>query len=154
MQNCLKDIPHDGSFLFLEEKCHNILNQNKTIIQYKKGEVILKQGTIANNVVYTKNGLYKLTIEGEQKNAILTFKGSKVFLGLSSVYYNNNTYLYSVTALEDCEVEMYDMKSFKNVLNSNIQFANEIIKILNHNSARFFMRFMKTTGFVMVLKRE
>jgi CRP/FNR family transcriptional regulator len=142
MQDCLSDIQHQHAFDLLNESEFEILNKNKATVHYKKNDIILKQGTIANNIVFSKNGLYKLHIEGDQKNVILTLKGSQVFLGLSCLFYVNNTYLYTVTAIEDCEVDIYDAHSFKTVLNQNISFSNEIIKFLNHNSARIFKRFI------------
>lgn len=145
MLDCLKDIQHHHVFELLNDTEKEILNTNKTSVHYKKGDLIIKQGTLANTIAYTKSGLFKLHIEGNQKNVILTFKGSNVFLGLSSVYYTDTIYLYSVTAMEDCEVEQYDMNSLRQVMMLNIAFANEIIKILNHNMARFFKRFVNMT---------
>lgn len=145
MLDCLKDIQHQHIFDLLSASETDILNTNKTSVHYKKGELIIKQGTIANTVAYTKSGIFKLHIEGIQKNIILTFKGPKVFLGLSSLYYTDNIYLYSVTAMEDCEVEQYDMNSVRNVMQMNIVFTNEMVKILNHNMARFFKRFVNMT---------
>jgi len=143
--DCLSDIKHNKAFELLSSEELAILNKNKTIVQYKKNDIILKQGTMANNVVFSNNGLFKLSIEGDKKNMILTFKGHHTFLGLSSLYHDSNIYLYTVTAMEDCEVEIYDENSFKEILNRNNHFSNEIIKYLNHNSARIFRRFINMT---------
>lgn len=143
--DCLKDIKHHEAFNLLKESELNILNQNKVTVSYKRNDTILKQNTIANNIVFSKSGLFKLIIEGDQKNMILTFKGSQTFLGLSCLFHSNNLYLYTVTAMEDCEVEIYDAASFKAVLNQNIDFSNEIIRFLNHNSARIYRRLMNMT---------
>ena len=49
-------------------------------------------------------------------------------------------YLYSAQAIEDCEIDFYDKISFKKVVSQNVDFANEIIKYLNHNSVKIYGR--------------
>jgi len=140
--DCLSDIKHDHAFKLLKDSDLEILNRNKTTVHYHKNDILLKQGTLANSIIYSKTGFFKLSMEGNQKIVILTFKGSQTFLGLSSLYFQQNLHLYSVTATEECEVEIFDANSFKELLNKNVEFSNEIIKFLNHNSARIFKRFM------------
>jgi CRP-like cAMP-binding protein len=143
--DCLNDIRHDTAFTLLTELDWELLNRNKTTVQYNKNDILLKQGTKANSIIYSKSGFFKLSMEGSQKNVILTFKGSKTFLGLSCLYYLHGVYLYTVTATENCEVEIFDTEDFKQVLSQNSSFSSEIIKYLNHNSARIFKRFMNMT---------
>jgi len=140
--DCLKDIKHGHAFNLLSESDATILDKNKKTVFYKKNDIILKQGTLANSIVFSKTGFFKLGMEGNQKNIILILKGSQTFLGLSSLFCEEKVYLYTVTATEDCEVDIYDNASFKEVLNRNVAFSNEIIKFLNHNSSRIFKRFM------------
>lgn len=146
MLDCIKDIQHNEAFNVLSKGELAILNENRITINYKKNDTIVKQGTFVNNIFYSQTGLFKLHIEADQKNVILTFKGSQVFLGISSIYHSIGTHLYSVTALEDCVVDMYDMDTFKHILQTNVQFANEIIKYINHNSGRIFRRFINMTA--------
>lgn len=143
--DCLKDIKHNHAFDLLDESDWEILNKNKASVHYKKNDILLKQGTMASSIVYSKSGFFKLSMEGNQKNIILTFKGNNVFLGLTGLYSPQNVHLYTVTATEDCEVDIYDCQSFKAVLGRNIEFANEIIKFLNFNSSRIFKRFINMT---------
>ena len=143
--DCLSDIKHTPAFDLLTESDLVVLNQNKVSVQFKRGETLLRQNTLANTILFGKTGLFKLSIEGDQKNMILTFKGNNTFLGLSGLYHSNNINLYTVTAMEDCEMDIYDVQSFKSVLSKNIAFSNEIIKYLNHNSARIFRRLMNMT---------
>jgi len=140
--DCLKDIKHNHVFNLLNDSDRAILDHNKKTVFYKKNEIILKQGTVANSIVFSKTGFFKLGMEGNQKNVILILKGNQTFLGLSSLFCEEKVYLYSVTATEDCEVDIYENTSFKEVLSSNVAFSNEIIKFLNHNSSRIFKRFM------------
>ncbi|HHH55266.1 MAG TPA: Crp/Fnr family transcriptional regulator [Bacteroidetes bacterium] len=145
MSNCIKDISHEPAFSMLTQTEENILKRNSTVLQYKRGETIIKQGTFANNMLYIKKGLAKLFIEGSQKRIILTIKMPDNFLGLSSLFYEKKTYLYTATCLEECEIELFDKMAFKHVLAQNVDFANEIIKFLNHNSARIYSRLLCVT---------
>jgi CRP/FNR family transcriptional regulator len=140
--DCLRDIKHNHAFNLLSESDAAILDKNKKTLFYKKNDIILKQGTVANSIVFSKTGFFKLGMEGNQKNVILILKGNQTFLGLSSLFCEEKIYLYTVTATEDCEVDIYDNASFKEVLSRNVLFSNEIIKFLNHNSSRIFKRFM------------
>ncbi len=145
MPYCIKDISHTGAFRLLSEEEENILNRNKTHLKYSKGEVILKQGTLANSILYVQKGLSKLFVEGTQKKVIVTIKRDDNFLGLSSIYHVDKTYQYSATALEECEIDVYDKESFKTVLSQNIGFSNEIIRYLNHSTAKIYSRFLCVT---------
>lgn len=140
--DCLKDIKHNHAFNLLSDSDKAILNKNKKTLFYKKNDIILKQGTVANSIVFSQTGFFKLGMEGNQKNIILILKGNQTFLGLSSLFCEEKIYLYTVTATEDCEVDIYDNSAFKEVLIRNSAFSNEIIKFLNHNSSRIFKRFM------------
>ena len=145
MSNCIKDISHEPAFYMLTESEKNILNENKISVKYDKSEVIIKQGTFVNNILFVKKGLSKLYIEGTQKKIILTIKRESNFLGLSSLYYDKKTYLYSATALEKCEIDLYEKQSFKQVLSQNVDFSNEIIRYINHNTAKIYGRFLCVT---------
>jgi CRP-like cAMP-binding protein len=140
--DCLKDIKHNHVFDLLNDSDRAIIDKNKKTVFYKKNDIILKQGTVANSVVFSKTGFFKLGMEGNQKNIILILKGNQTFLGLSSLFCEEKVYLYTVTTTEDCEVDIYDNAAFKEVLCRNVAFSNEIIKFLNHNSSRIFKRFM------------
>ena len=142
MEKCIKDIEHVHAFELLSNDEEKLLNNNKSTILYNKGEIVMKQAAFANNILYIKSGLCKVYIEGEAKNIILTLKPEKTFMGISSLYYDKNLYLYSASALEDCEINLYDKNAFKEILNNNTAFSNEIIKYLNHNSARIFSRIL------------
>ena len=145
MSNCIKDISHREAMDCLTVSEKNLLDRNKTIVSYDRGEYIIKQGTFANNILLINRGLAKLFIEGSQKRIILTIKMTDNFLGLSSLYYAKKTYLYSASALEKCEIVLYDKQAFKHVLSQNVEFANKIIKFLNHNSAKIYARLLCVT---------
>ncbi len=145
MTYCLNFISHSKAIELLNPSEKEILEQHKTTVQYKKSEVILKQGTIIHNILYVISGLVKIKIEGLHKEIILAIKKDNNYLGLSSIYNINEDYLYSVVAIEDCVIDSYEIDAFEQVMKSNSAFANKIIKYINHNSARIFNRFLCLT---------
>ncbi|MGE5356750.1 MAG: Crp/Fnr family transcriptional regulator [Deltaproteobacteria bacterium] len=140
MATCIKDIDHDVAFDYLSDEESSFLEKNKSSLKYNKGEVILKQGTFANNILFVRTGLCKIYIQGTQKKVILTLKKEKNFLGITSLYYDKKLYLYSASAIEDCEIDFYDKESFKQVMRNNALFSNEIVKYLNYNSVKIYGR--------------
>ncbi len=142
MSNCVKDISHEEAFEFLNEEERGILEKNKTRVRYSKSEVIIKQGSLANSVLFVREGLTQVYVEKTTKKVIISIKGRKNFLGLSSIFQDDNVYQYSATALDECDIDIYHRKSFYKILETNIKFSNEILRYVNHNQSKIFNRFL------------
>lgn len=142
MGNCIKDLSHNGAFNLLSSEEREILERKKIVVNYTKGEAIIKQGTLVNSIIFINQGMSKLFVEGTQKRVIITIKDANTFIGLSSIYQKYQTHQYSVTALESNIVSVYDRDDFKKVLNMNIAFANELIMYLNHVTSKLYARFL------------
>jgi CRP/FNR family transcriptional regulator len=98
----------------------------KVKLQFSKGETLCKQGTFASYIIILNKGLAKNFVEGNTEKAF-NFKFIKAFdfIGLSTIY-NNNTYSFSAAALTNCETYLIDIPTFKNIIDKNKAFANEI----------------------------
>lgn len=142
MTSCVKDIHHNPAFKLLSVEELAFLNKGSAEVSYKKYEIILKQGAVANTILFAKTGIFKLHMEGAKHDIIMTLKREESFLGLSSLFSENNSYQYSVTALEDCIVKYYDKKVFETILSRNVKFSNEILMYINHNFSRIIRRFL------------
>jgi len=142
MPQCVIDIDHDPAFKLLSEQEIDLLNENSAEVSFKKNETVVKQGSLVNNVLFGKSGIFKLHMEGAKHDIILTLKKQNTYLGLSYLYATVNTHQYSVTALEDSLFYFYDKNNFEKVLAQNVAFANEILKYTNHNFSRILRRFL------------
>ena len=142
MTSCVKDIHHNPAFDLLTAEELALLQQGSAQVSFKKNEIIIKQGAVANNILFGEKGIFKLHMEGAKHDIIMTFKRERSFLGLSNLFSDNNTHQYSVTALEDCTIYYYDKKTFEEILAKNIRFSVEIIKYINHNFSRIMRRFL------------
>ena len=142
MTSCVKDIHHNPAFDFLSDREVEMLKKNSAEVKFRKQEIVIKQGAVANNILFGDSGVFKLHMEGAKNDIIMTLKREQSFLGLSNVFSDNNTHQYSVTALEDATIYYYDKKIFEEILAQNVEFSNEIIKYINHNFSRIIRRFL------------
>ena len=128
-------------FDILNEQERKTVDENKVTITYKKGENICKQGAFASHIVYLKNGLAKVYLEGKSKNLILKITPPGNLIGLPCIYEGNNTFLYSAATYIDSDVELIDIELFKQLILQNPEFAFRIINILNENTVQTYGRF-------------
>lgn len=142
MTSCVKDIHHDPSFDLLSEEELAKLVEGSAKVSFKKNEIIIKQGAVANSILFGETGIFKLHMEGAKHDIIMTLKRELSFLGLSTIFAENMTHQYSVTALEECTITYYDKSTFEEILRNNVKFSNEILKYINHNFSRIIRRFL------------
>lgn len=90
----------------------DVICSGKIEKEYNTGEVILKEGMQIQDFTYLKSGLVKLfRSDPGGKEQIITIAKPYDYVSLLSVF-SNDTYNYSVTALEDsvtCNIKMTDI---------------------------------------------
>lgn len=118
--NCFKNLSDDE---FAE------LAEHKVRIKYKRKEIVAKQGSFASHIIFIKSGYLKLYIESgfEEKNLLINVFGPRQLIGLSSLF-ESNTYKYSVAALVDSELCLFDVADIKKLIALNADFAISMIK--------------------------
>jgi CRP/FNR family transcriptional regulator len=109
-QNCeLKELFMDN----LEGDELDIVCSGKVEKEYTQGERIIEEGSSINDFIYLKSGLVKLyRADQDGKEQIITIAKPMDYVSLLSVF-SNETYNYSVAALEDsvtCNLEMKDVR--------------------------------------------
>lgn len=143
--SCVVDNQHISCFDVLTDDEKKIVEQHKVDIKYKKGEIIAKQGSFASHVIFLKEGLVKVFLEGNPKDLILKIIPSNRLITLSSIYEGNNTFLYSAGTYIESTASLIDADIFKQLIRTNPQFATKIINILNENTAQVYGRFYALT---------
>jgi CRP/FNR family transcriptional regulator, polysaccharide utilization system transcription regulator len=126
-----------------EEKA--LLDSSSVYVNYKKGEIICKQGSFASHIMYLEKGLVKIYIEGNPKDLILTITPQENLMGLQAMYEGNNTFLYSICTYTDATVRLIDIHTFKQLLKQNPLFAYRIMSIVNESTAQSYNRFFSLT---------
>lgn len=121
------------------------LDENTVTLKYKKGEVLLKQGSFASHVMSVEEGLVKVYIDDGLNSLVLKIISPGNLLGLSSVNEDQPTFQYSAKAYVDTVVKQINIDAFRKVVLENSEFAKGVINILSANSVQINGRFFCLT---------
>lgn len=139
--SCIVNTSHFNCFDYLTEEEAALLSANKRDVKFKKGETIAKQGSFASHVIFLKEGLVKVYLEGNQKDLILKIVPDNHFVSLSSIFDGNDSFIYSVSTYVDSTATLISVDVFKQLIRRNPRFATQIINLLNSNTAQIYGRF-------------
>lgn len=98
-------------------------------ITFRKGEIIFKQGTFGSKIIYIKEGLVKLFMEGGNKNLLVKFYTRNMYLGLNQLNRKNESN-YTAVTLKDTKVCMIEINYFKKQSQSNEKLRDIILNLL------------------------
>jgi CRP/FNR family transcriptional regulator, polysaccharide utilization system transcription regulator len=132
-------------FEFLSDEQQALITENSVTINFKKGEIICKQGAFASHVLFVAEGLVKAFLDDKSNQLVLKIITKGNFLGLGSVSEDQNTFRYSAMAYVDTVINQIDINIFRRLLIENSKFAKEVIDILSANSAQIYGRFFCLT---------
>jgi len=111
-----------------------LLDLNSNLVDYSRRDTIIKQNARASHILYINSGLVKISKEVRRgKNLILDIQGPNSFVGISPVF-GNETYNFSVTAIEPSIVSFIDTKAFKEIVSSNGALGLELITQISKNN--------------------
>jgi len=119
----------------------DFIDQHSVRINYRKGEMICKQGGFVSHVMYMEKGLAKVFLENGANSLVLRIIPDRNFLGLAAVSEQHQTFPYSAMAYVDSEITQIDVKAFRHLMDQNPEFVKEIIEILSANSIQIYGRF-------------
>jgi CRP/FNR family transcriptional regulator len=118
-----------------------LLKENSVNIEFKKKEMICKQGGLVSHIMYVEKGLAKVFIEDGNNTLVLKVVSTGNFVALTSVSEEFNTYKYSAMAYVDTLIKQIDVNIFRNLIKQNAHFAKEVIDILSVNNSQIYGRF-------------
>ena len=114
----------------LTEVQKELVEQNQVTIQYKKGEIIAKQGTFTNHILVICEGLAKVYYEDKDDKLILRISGPGSLIGLTSLQEQFNTFQYTASAYVDTVVKLVDIKIIKRLAAENADFTLALMEVL------------------------
>ncbi|MCD6659674.1 MAG: Crp/Fnr family transcriptional regulator [Lentimicrobium sp.] len=119
-------------------------------VNYKKGEIICKQGAPASQIMLVRDGLVKIYMENNSgENLILQIMPGMNIIGLSTLFEGNTVYQFSAQAYLDTKLDVIDSATFRQLIRTNPDFATKVIALLaEYNtiiSGRFFCLTQKQT---------
>jgi CRP/FNR family transcriptional regulator len=112
-------------------------------MNYNRGEMLFKQGTIIPHVLFLKKGLVKVYLEHHNRKQPLCIEKSG-FIGLESMY-NDKYFQYSVSALSDTSVYLIELESFKKAIAENAFVGEAVIESINTRSMHLYERIITLT---------
>jgi CRP/FNR family transcriptional regulator len=142
---CVSFVYELSCFDLLTEEEKALVDTRSLLVNFKKGEMICKQGSFASHIMYLEKGLVKIYLEGNPKDLILTITPQKNLMGLQALYEGNSTFLYSISTYTDSSVRLIDIQIFKQMLKQNPAFAYRVINILNESTSQSYGRFFSLT---------
>ncbi len=116
------------------------LELNCAQINFKKGDVIFREGTLATNIAYLKSGLVKVHMKGPTGDKILRLMKAPTYLGLPTTFGDKVNH-YSATALIDSHICFISLDTFRDFIFKNGSFAYEIILDLCRNELTDYQKY-------------
>jgi len=124
-KTCFKRCP---SFGLLSESELDSLNNTRTEVNFKKGEIIYKQGTPLTHMVIIHSGYGKIYMESSKgRNLILCYTKALDLNGGVGVFIDKRHHS-SHMAITDCEACFIEINTFNSVLRSNEAFREAYLK--------------------------
>jgi CRP/FNR family transcriptional regulator len=112
----------------------SFLAQSKELVKIPKGKVVVKEGDNATNFFFLRTGLAKLSrIAPTGKEQIVGIARPKDFVGLLSLF-SSKVYQYSITAVDDSEFCVVDLKAVIELIHRNGFFAQNLLEKISQVS--------------------
>jgi CRP-like cAMP-binding protein len=112
------------SALSNEEK--DLVLENSTIVSFKKGETIIKQGYMADNILYLEEGMAKLSVEDNNRSTVFKIVADGTFVGLMCSFVKR-TVDFSAVAIYPSTIRLIDRDIFERLIRENGEFAVSIV---------------------------
>jgi len=118
----------------------HLINENRYEATFKKGEVIIKQGSPASNALFLATGMAKNYYEGiNGRNFILgILLPGRLIMGPGA--YVNSRYAYSVSALTPLQACFISFDIFRHLVRINGDFAESLVEDISAKALRSHIR--------------
>ena len=121
-----------------QEQMHRV-DERRSELSFKKGELLNKQGMFMTHIVYLRKGFAKLYLENDDGITILGIAKPGSFIGLQALY-GESVFPFSAEALTDTEVCMKDIGVFRELILENAGFARGVVEILSADLIQAYKR--------------
>jgi CRP/FNR family transcriptional regulator, cyclic AMP receptor protein len=112
------------------------VGEGKTILEYRKGQVVFNQGDAADTIYYIQNGRIKVVVLSEQgKEAVVGILEPGQFFGEGCMN-GHSLRIATTTALEQCLVTAITKTAMLATINSEPRFAEMFIAYLLTRNSR------------------
>ncbi len=121
----------------LPEHVLELIEENKTVLNLKKGQVIFHEGTIPIGLYILKTGKVKKYTEGVngKEHIFYLIKENEIF-GYHSLL-SKETYSHSAACLTDCSFDLIPKKVFYSIIENNQKILHRLLKSISHEFGVF-----------------
>lgn len=112
-----------------ESERNRILNASETL-SYNRGEIIIKQGTLASQILFVEDGIAKLNFQTGDRDTTFSFATNGDFIGLMCSFVKKRLE-FSAVAITNTTVRIIDREVFENLIETNGSFAVYVVKLMS-----------------------
>jgi CRP-like cAMP-binding protein len=103
-------------------------------ISFRKGEIIFKQGTFGSKIIYLKEGLVKVIVEGDRgKDLLVKFFVRGMYIGLNQLFGRNESN-YTAIAIKNSKVCMIEINFFRKQFSLKDNIKEEVFKLMAYEN--------------------
>jgi CRP/FNR family transcriptional regulator len=126
--DCNHCFKKSSAFKLLNTEQLETINNARMEVDFKKGEIIYKQGTPLTHIVILHSGFGKVYIEGDKgRNLILNYTKLYDINGGVGIFVDQRHHS-SLMAITDCSACFIEIDIFKSVLRRNAAFMESYLK--------------------------
>ncbi len=139
------------------------MESNKYQINFKKGELLRKQDTPMEFVIYLRSGYVKEFMKHDKlPDQVIQLIKPRSYIGLQGAC-TSSASIFSYQAITDAEVCFIEKSTFSNLIRGNGNFAREILIALSNETVSNHKRFLslnqtqifgKVAGLMIYLSEE
>ena len=120
------------------------VDENRSELIFKKGELLSKRGMLMSHIFYLRTGFAKLFVENEDEMTIVGIAKPGTFIGIQALY-GEPVFPFSAEAMTNVEVCLKDINTFRELVLENSGFAQGVIEILNADLIQSYNRMFTLT---------
>jgi CRP-like cAMP-binding protein len=127
---------------FLKVEEIELIEKHSQQLTFKKGEVLIKQGSQSTHAAFLIKGIIKHTYQKENyKTLILAIASAPCIIGGANMF-NDGKNIFSIIAVEDCEAFLIDIHILKQLLMHNSKLSLQLFDIVSEMSKGSIINFI------------
>jgi CRP-like cAMP-binding protein len=140
IDNCENCTGNWKNFIHLTKDELKLVNENRYEATFKPGEVMIKQGAPASNVLFMANGLSKIYIEGLNGKNFMMGIGMPGGMLMSPGAYMNSRHNFSVAAITTVQACFVNFEIIRKIIRENGLFAESILQDMSEKNVNAYTR--------------
>lgn len=116
--------------ILLKEEELSELTGSSVVLDYEKYDVIIKQGSLASQIMVLEEGMVKLNFRESGKDTTFGFGIKGDFIGLMCSFVEKRLD-FSAVAITPCRIRIFDRDVFEKLIEQNGKFAIYIVTMMS-----------------------